>query len=160
MPTFASNWKTLVFVILSAAAALFLARSLTDIFYPMEQARIDFEGASFHVDLARTAHQLKRGLQNRRQLESNRGMLFHFPRAQAVQIWMKDTFIALDIIWMDGNLRVLHIEDSAPPCREGPCPNYAPKAKVSYVLEINAGQARRADIEIGNRASLSVITDN
>ncbi len=72
---------------------------------------------------------------------------------------MKDTLIPLDIVWMDADFTVIHLEESVPPCEVEPCPLYGPKDGVSYTLEINAGAAMRAGIGIGDQARYTEIDD-
>jgi len=81
------------------------------------------------------------GLMFRSSLGSDRGMLFLFPETAVYPFWMKNTLIALDIIWIDENLTIVHIARDVPPCKADPCPSYPPKAAARYVLELAAGEA-------------------
>jgi uncharacterized membrane protein (UPF0127 family) len=141
-----------ILLLVALVALLQLMRGLADFLLPMEQARIDFNNKSFFVEIATTTNQIRRGLQHRSYLGEDRGMLFHFPLSRTIGFWMKDTLIPLDILWLDDELRIIHLEEAAPPCTADPCPSYGPSGKASYVLEINAGAARRAGIGPGDRA--------
>ncbi|OGX31667.1 MAG: hypothetical protein A2787_06195 [Omnitrophica WOR_2 bacterium RIFCSPHIGHO2_01_FULL_48_9] len=90
-----------------------------------------------------------RGLQFRTSLPDDHGMLFVFAESAPRSFWMKDTFIPLDMIWLDYARRVVHIEENVPPCRQDPCPRYAPAQAAMYVLEVNARQAARLGIKVG-----------
>lgn len=103
------------------------------------------------VELARTAQQRMKGLQNRESLGSGEGMLFLFPQRSRHAFWMKDTKIPLDMIWINDSRRVVHVEANVPPCRKDPCPSYVPASEARYVLEVNAGKARSWGINVGSR---------
>src|SRR6185436_4844839 len=80
------------------------------------------------AELADTTEKRARGLMFRESLEGNRGMLFTFPEPQHWAFWMKNTRIALDIIWMDRDNRIVYVERNVPGCSrtdEG-CPQYQP----------------------------------
>ena len=63
---------------------------------------------------------------------------------------MKDTLIPLDMIWMDSERRIVHIEHNVPPCAADPCPRYPPSGPALYVLEINAGFAAKLGLKVGD----------
>jgi hypothetical protein len=86
-------------------------------------------------------------------------MLFVLPGDSLIGFWMKDTLIALDMIWLNRDLEVFHIEGSVPPCHADPCPVYGPKTPAKYVLEIKSGETQRAHIEVGDKASIAAIPD-
>ena len=69
-----------------------------------------------------------------------------------MRFWMKDTHIALDMIWMDQSRRIIHIEQSVPPCIANPCVAYGPEGKALYVLEINAGLSKKFGLRLGDEA--------
>ncbi len=76
-------------------------------------------------------------------------MLFVFPRPAAEPFWMRGCLVPLDIAWLDASGRVLHLEEGLPPCREDPCPTWAPRRAASFVIEVAAGEARRLGIVPG-----------
>jgi uncharacterized membrane protein (UPF0127 family) len=89
------------------------------------------------------------GLMFRPSLPQDHGMLFVFERPDFHGIWMKNCKFAIDIVWLDEDKRVVHIAENTPPCKAEPCPVYAPLRKAAYVVEINAGQARREKLALG-----------
>ncbi len=105
--------------------------------------------ASFQIELAETIEERERGLMNREELDDERGMLFIFPDEQMRTFWMKNTKIALDIIFLDENMTVVNVFE-AEPCTIDPCQTYSATAK--YVLEINKGLAKEKAISSGSRA--------
>jgi uncharacterized protein len=104
------------------------------------------------VEIAQTQGERQRGLQFRRFLKSDEGMLFIFDTSGRHSFWMKNTWIPLDVIWMDDERRIVYIEHNVPPCDIDPCPRYAPDKFAFYVLEINAGVANRLGIQLDQRA--------
>jgi uncharacterized membrane protein (UPF0127 family) len=96
------------------------------------------------------------GLMFRPSLALDRGMLFLFDRADFHTIWMKNCKFPIDIVWLDENRKVVHVEEAAPPCKADPCPVYAPLRRASYVVELNAGQARREKAAVGASLDFAV----
>lgn len=107
------------------------------------------EGRAFEVEVVQDEPSRQRGLQHRARLGANEGMLFIFPRAALHRFWMHECLISLDIVWLDADRRVVHVEASLPPCRSLPCPDYGPESASLYVLELAAGVAERAGIRPG-----------
>jgi uncharacterized membrane protein (UPF0127 family) len=62
---------------------------------------------------------------------------------------MKNCRFPIDIVWLDEEQRVVHVAEAVPFCEKDPCPVYSPMRAALYVLEINAGQARREGVEVG-----------
>lgn len=104
------------------------------------------------VDIARTPESQQRGLMFVPSLPAEKGMLFIFPQSAEHRIWMKNTLIPLDIIWMDSARRIVHIERNVPPCPKETvsCPSYGPQFEALYVLEVNAGIASQWGLSPGN----------
>jgi len=90
------------------------------------------------------------GLMFRPSLAPDRGMLFLFEQPEFHGIWMKNCKFPIDILWLDEDRTVVHVADSVPPCKADPCPVYQPLRRASYVVELNAGQARREKAVVGS----------
>lgn len=90
------------------------------------------------------------GVMFRPSLPEDRGLLFVFEQPDFHGFWMKNCRFPIDMVWLDSDHRVVHIAESVPPCTKDPCPTYAPMRKASFVLEVNAGQARREKAVIGS----------
>lgn len=101
------------------------------------------------VEIVKTEKERAQGLMYRHNLPNNEGMLFVFENEDIHKFWMKNTFISLDIIWIDNNFKIVDII-SAEPCIELECEIYEPKEKALYVLELNKGFAQREKIFIGD----------
>jgi len=89
------------------------------------------------------------GLMFRPSLASDHGMLFVFDEADFHSIWMKNCKFPIDIVWLDGDRRVVDIAPSVPPCKADPCPVYQPMRRARYVVEMNAGEAGREKVARG-----------
>ena len=89
------------------------------------------------------------GLMFRPSLPLDHGMLFVFEEPDFHGIWMKNCKFPIDIVWVDEGKRIVHVAESVPPCKADPCPVYKPMRKASYVVELNAGQARREKAVVG-----------
>ena len=119
---------------------------------PPSQDRVCFHQQCYLVEVVSHGAELEKGLQQRTALPRDHGMLFIFPTSRVQPFWMKDTLIPLDIIWLDYAQRAVHIEENVPPCEQDPCPSYVPVGKALYVLEVNAGEAKRMGLQKGDRA--------
>lgn len=104
----------------------------------------------FEVEIADTNSERMVGLMDREYLKNETGMLFIFENEDIYPFWMKNTLIPLDIIWINSNLEVVHIERSVP-CVTDECIIYTPSEKAIYVLEINAGLADGNNISQGSK---------
>jgi len=102
----------------------------------------------FTVEVAETAAQRRQGLQHRKSLAAGAGMLFDYRRVQPVAMWMKNTLIALDMLFIDDAGRVVNVARDTEPLSLATIPSAAP---VRAVLEINAGSARRLGIRPGDQ---------
>jgi uncharacterized membrane protein (UPF0127 family) len=111
-------------------------------------------GTTIHAELADTPFKRATGLMYRDHLKKNHGMLFVFGQPHAWSFWMKNTKIALDLIWLDDKKRVIHIERNIPICTktDDSCPQYRPNSEDAvYVLEIMGGTVDGYKIEKGSR---------
>ncbi len=110
-------------------------------------------GTIIQAEIADTPQKRAAGLMYRDHLKKDHGMMFFFDQAQEWTFWMKNTLIALDLIWMDDKKRVIHIERNVPICTrtDDSCPQYRPNDGAMYVLEIAAGTADGLKIEKGTK---------
>lgn len=110
---------------------------------------------AFTVELAATPQQQARGLQDRRTLATDAGMLFIFDPPRIVSMWMKDTYIPLDMLFIAENAVVIAIAaDTTPHSLEV----LSPPEPVRGVLELNAGIAARLGIRVGDRVNHPMLT--
>jgi uncharacterized membrane protein (UPF0127 family) len=97
----------------------------------------------------RTPDEMALGLMFRPSLPEERVLLFVHRRVGFHGIWMKNCRFPIDIVWLDEKRRIVHVAEDVPPCRRDPCPSYSPMRKALYVVEMNAGVARREGMTIG-----------
>lgn len=96
------------------------------------------------LELAISQEEKSRGLMFRPSLPADRGMLFlYYDEPGEVGIWMKNTYVSLDIIFLDETGSIISISENAPPCKADPCPTYGPGRPAHAVLEVAAGTAER-----------------
>ena len=95
-----------------------------------------------------TAAEKERGLMFRTSIQDNEGGLFIFPHEQDLHFWMYNTFITLDIIYLDSDKRVVHLMENVPPHVRLLPDSLAPVSQ--YVLELKGGTIFKFDIEIGS----------
>lgn len=112
---------------------------------------IEIKGQRYTVEVADTHEKRNRGLMHRDQLAEGTGMLFLHDREQPLAYWMKNTRIPLDIFYFDSQRRLVSVSRNVPPCSLGDrCPPYPSTGPALYVLELNAGEARKLDVKRGD----------
>lgn len=102
----------------------------------------------FSVEIAKTEKERETGLMYRKELADGRGMLFDFAPEQMVSMWMKNTFISLDMIFVGSDGRVIRIAENTEPQSERIISSGAP---AKGVIEVIAGTARKYGIAAGDR---------
>ena len=122
----------------------------------METNQICINNTCFEIEIADDNKERSEGLMYRTALEDNKGMLFIFDESYPHSVWMKNTFIPLDIIWINENLNIVWIEKNTPSCDNDPCPSYSSPEKAKYVLEINAGLAEEYGLKIDDKVDLKL----
>ena len=111
-----------------------------------------FRSSCFMAEVASTTAEQQKGLMGRKTLAQNRGMLFEFDNIGDHPMWMKNTLIPLDIIWLDENKKIVFIEKNALPCAGNDCANYVAVSPAKFVLEVNAGAADTLKLKNGDTA--------
>jgi uncharacterized protein len=101
----------------------------------------------FSVEVMRSEQQRERGLMFRRFLPQERGMLFAFATERPVVMWMKNTYLPLDMIFIGRAGKVVGLAENTEPLSEKIIPSGAP---AYGVLEVNAGTAARIGLRIGD----------
>ena len=108
--------------------------------------------AKFELEFADTRQQTSQGLMFRPELKPGAGMLFDFKQARRVSMWMKNTLVPLDMLFVraDGTVRQIHT--NAVP---GSLDTIRSKVPVRYVLEILAGESERLGLRAGDTLTWS-----
>lgn len=124
---------------------------------PIEITVTTPDGDRVYAELADTPQKRASGLMFREHLDKDRGMLFTFPDSQPWTIWMKNTKIPLDLIWLDRKKTIIHIEPNVPGCRSSgdDCRQYQPNRPAFFVLELSAGTAERLKMTTGTSLRFS-----
>jgi uncharacterized membrane protein (UPF0127 family) len=107
----------------------------------------------FAVELAMTDEERAKGLMFRKELPEGRGMLFDFKREQQVSMWMQNTYVSLDMIFIRDDGRIARIAENTEVLSERIIPSGAP---VRAVLEVAAGTARKLGIAPGDRVAHAI----
>lgn len=105
---------------------------------------------TFQVEIAETPDERATGLMYRRHLEPEHGMLFDFESDRPVAMWMRNTYIPLDMLFIDSDRRVKNIARRTTPLSERTVES---AGTVRYVLEINGGLAETLGIAPGDVVS-------
>jgi len=101
--------------------------------------------------IADTPAKRTQGLMHVTDLHDNEGMLFIFNPPRRVSMWMKNTVISLDIVFIKPNGTIAHIRGNAPPLS---LESIASKYKIKWVLELNAGVAGKLNLKPGDKLVL------
>ena len=104
----------------------------------------------FMVEVANTPEDLKTGLMYRTNLGFNSGMIFNIYPVRPMAMWMKNTKIPLDMLFIGPDASIIMIKENAEPMSEA---HIICKEPVRAVIEINAGQVKRHNIKIGDKVT-------
>lgn len=116
---------------------------------PTGRVLVDAAGgtAAVRVEVARTREAQQRGLMHRTRLDADAGMIFVFPEEARHAFWMKNTLVALDLVFISEDGRVAAIVERAPLGTEADDGGVASR----YVLEVNRGWCRQHGVKVGDR---------
>lgn len=112
---------------------------------------------SFRVEIAITADERARGLMYRTELAPDAGMLFDFKTVQPVYMWMKNTYLPLDMVFIRADGRIARIAADTTPLSTQTIESGEP---VRAVLELPAGTAKARGIAVGDRVTHRFFTAN
>lgn len=110
----------------------------------------------FQVEVAETMEQKEIGLMFRKSLAADAGMIFFYVPPQEVHMWMQNTFVSLDMVFIAADGRVERIAEHTEPLSQKVI---ASKGPVLAVLELNAGTAARIGLAVGDRVRHQLIPD-
>ncbi len=106
--------------------------------------------AQVQVEVADDQAERTQGLSGRMSLPDNSGMLFIFDSPGAYAFWMKDTFVALDFVWIRHSA-VVEIAENVQPADFQPPRTLSPSQPVDRVLELKAGTVKNLGIKVGDK---------
>ena len=136
---------------LYAAAPLCAHADETPIAFEKSELTIETAAGGQHrftVEVAESMNQRARGLMFRESLAPEAGMLFVYPGEQEIRMWMKNTLIPLDMLFVASDGRIVSIAENTVPLSEEVISS---GAAVQGVIELAAGTAQRLGIEPGDR---------
>ena len=141
----------LLLVVSSGAAVAQLAQ------FPTAELTIETKGGphKFTVEVATTPAQLQQGLMFRHTLAPDAGMLFDFEVPTPATMWMKNTLIPLDMLFVDQQGRIINIEQRTVP---GSLDTIAAAAPARAVIELNGGTASRLGIRPGDKVVFPIFS--
>lgn len=115
-----------------------------------EKKTIYLKGRRFLVDVARTKQEQINGLMFISGFPPDAGMLFVYEDQERRSFYMKNTYIPLDIIWLNKEKKVVFIKKNAEAEKSGVYEEIYPEEKAMYVLEVNAGVSDEIGLEAGD----------
>ena len=107
---------------------------------------------SFEIEIADNPYERQTGLMYRNSMEDHQAMLFIFEQEAPLSFYMKNTQFPLGIIYLDKGLNIVQIYNETKPFNARPLPSNRP---AQYVLEVNAGLAKRWSLQSGAKAKFS-----
>ncbi len=111
------------------------------------QVNVTVNHVKLVADIAENNTQKSKGLSVKDTLKESEGMLFVFSTEREHSFWMKNMKFPIDIIWLDDDQEVVHVEHSLEPCiPDSFCPTYKPDRNSLYVLETAAGFAQKYNV--------------
>lgn len=138
-----------IFVLILITISLIYSRNK-----PSELPKINLTlgNTSYSIEIARSLLQKTKGLGGRTSLCSTCGMLFIYNSEGIYPFWMKDTLIPLDMLWLDssGKIVSIHTAQPEPNVPDFQLKNYSNTTPAQYVLEINALQAQKLNLQVGD----------
>src|SRR5215204_5172449 len=114
------------------------------------KAKVTVKDFALNADVPITSELMSKGLAVKDKLKENEAMLFVFEESAKHSFWMKDMKFPIDIIWLDSDGNVVHIEQNLQPCVSVLiCTSYSPNIESQYVLETVAGFTQRHNVSVG-----------
>lgn len=129
------------------AAAMFVQAAFAQLETAPLSIKSGDETHAFTVEMATTPEEIQQGLMFRQELAPDAGMLFDFGMTRQASMWMKNTLIPLDMLFILEDGRVIAIARNAQP---GSLRSIGPGVPVRAVLEIPGGRAKELGIEPGD----------
>ena len=117
---------------------------------PRGTAWVIFDADTVTAEVADTPAARQRGLQHRDHLDPGTGMLFVFPEEETQSFWMRDTFIPLDIAFLDRRQEVVDIQQMEPETEE----LHESARPAMFALEVPQGWFQGQEIDVGDRARI------
>jgi uncharacterized protein len=127
--------------------------------FPIDTLTIKSKDAAhqFTVEVAKTSRQQSQGLMYRRKMAADAGMVFIYSSAKPISMWMKNTLIPLDMVFIGASGTISRIVERTTPMSQTIISSGGP---AKAVLELNGGTASRMKLKIGDRVVLKDVFPN
>lgn len=136
-----------VFVAINSQAVSFAKEEIT--------IRTAEKNIAFHVEIAADKSQQAHGLMYRTKLDADSGMLFLFDEPHIIRMWMKNTPLSLDMLFIDRSGKIVYIaRNTIPQSTE----IISPDTPSLAVLEVNGGTAKKHGIKLGDKVMYKAFT--
>lgn len=136
----------------SLVTAAVVAISLPFFFQSRPTTTLQNEGRKYRLEIVTTAAAQEKGLGGRKNMATDHGMIFVFSKPATQCFWMKDMQFSLDMIWLDSTKRVTKVAANISPATYPE--KYCSDVTTKYVIELNAGEAEKAGIGVGDTLRL------
>ena len=148
-----NNKKTTLNVLLALFLGLFaLGPALAQDAVTFDRSTLNIETMdavhSFEIEIATSDEQRARGLMFRNEMAPGAGMLFIYRRDRVLTMWMANTYLPLDMLFIGADGRIVRIAENTIPLSRT---TISSRNRARAVLELNAGTARRLGIKAGDR---------
>ncbi len=131
---------------------------LESVEFPRGTIKID--DTVLEVQVADTEPRRIRGLMFQDQLPYDQGMIFVFNEPGIYSLWMLNMQFSLDMIWLDENGNIVHLEENIPPCKSATeimaCQSIIPNGNALYILEVTSGFVK--EFNITKESKLNIIS--
>jgi len=145
----------LLVVLVSPVVALYFvplpAAAQQDVVFPESTLEIETQSGTrhtFRIELAETDPLRQRGLMFRNEMAPDAGMLFTYKRDRVISMWMANTYLPLDMLFIESDGRISRIAESTIPLSRE---SISSRKRARGVLELNAGTVRRLGLSVGDR---------
>lgn len=148
-------YKVFLLIIALVAAGYYLVPKYFPLLFSQpggEYYTVRISGEDFKLEVADTEEKRIRGLANRNEMDSDKGMIFIFDDVASHGITMRGMRFPLDIIWLR-NKKVVDIADNVYPDTNFEPKIYYPDLQADAVIELNAGAAEKLNLKVGDRLS-------
>ncbi len=147
MKKITTGWVILGMLVLIGLYAWFLLRGGGE---PTHYLLTFPDGTRVLAEIARSDAERFLGLILKKQLPENMGMLFVFEEPDYHRLLTKNVPFPIDLIWLDSDRHIIGWEENLLPCRQDPCPTYAPKQqRALYALETPTGFVKQHRLKTG-----------